>query len=296
MNEGKIVVGYDGSEAARDALALGRELADVSGNALLLVAAFPYSAKLVGAGAYEQLLAADSERVLSPVTKELGVLVETRAVGDRSPARALHAVAEEGDASMLVVGSSERGPVGRVILGSVGERLLHGAPCPVAVAPRGFARQESRELQRLAVAFDGHSQSWAALAFARGLAGPIHARVDLVGVLESWGAPGPVAFRYAELSEMVDLDEVDRDRRRELEQRLSDGLEELPEPARGRAVVLSGEPASELLEWTARERVDLLLCGSRGYGPLRRVLLGGVSAALARQAPTALVVVPRAEH
>jgi Universal stress protein family len=40
--------------------------------------------------------------------------------------------------------------------------------------------------------------------------------------------------------------------------------------------------------------VDMLICGSRGYGPIRRVLLGGVSSPLIRQAQLPVTVVPRA--
>jgi nucleotide-binding universal stress UspA family protein len=39
--------------------------------------------------------------------------------------------------------------------------------------------------------------------------------------------------------------------------------------------------------------IDLLVCGSRGYGPVRRVLLGTVSAALLRQASVPVLVTPR---
>ena len=41
--------------------------------------------------------------------------------------------------------------------------------------------------------------------------------------------------------------------------------------------------------------VDVLVCGSRGYGPVRRVLLGGVAARLIRRAAAPVVVVPRGE-
>jgi nucleotide-binding universal stress UspA family protein len=41
--------------------------------------------------------------------------------------------------------------------------------------------------------------------------------------------------------------------------------------------------------------VDLLVCGSRGYGPVRRVLLGTVSSALLRQASVPVLVVPRGD-
>jgi nucleotide-binding universal stress UspA family protein len=296
VSNGKIIIGYDERASARDALALGRELADVSGDRLLLISVFPYDATAMGAELFERFLAEDGERVFAPVRDELGDLIETRAVGKDSAARALHEIAEDEQASMVVVGSTERGAVGRVMPGSVGERLLQGAPCPVAVAPRGFAEREGRSLQRLAVAFDGSRQSWAALAFARELAARTRASVDLVGVLSPWGTNAPLAFRFAELGEIADLDEVDETRKEELRRRLGDGMQELPGEVRGREVLLTGNPADELSRWAADEQNNLLVVGSRGYGPVKRVLLGGVSSKLARNAPAPLLVVSRAER
>jgi nucleotide-binding universal stress UspA family protein len=62
------------------------------------------------------------------------------------------------------------------------------------------------------------------------------------------------------------------------------------------------EAADELLEGDVvdclaaldERECDLLVCGSRGYGPVRRVLLGGVSSRLVRRAACPVVVVPRA--
>lgn len=53
-----------------------------------------------------------------------------------------------------------------------------------------------------------------------------------------------------------------------------------------------GDPA-RVLEAAAREGLDLLVLGSRGFGPLRRVLLGSVSSELVREAPWPVMVVPR---
>jgi nucleotide-binding universal stress UspA family protein len=58
--------------------------------------------------------------------------------------------------------------------------------------------------------------------------------------------------------------------------------------------LLFGEVVDEL-SMVADRGVDLLVCGSRGYGPVRRVLLGTVSSALVRQAPVPTLVVPRAD-
>ena len=54
--------------------------------------------------------------------------------------------------------------------------------------------------------------------------------------------------------------------------------------------ILAGDVVEALSEL---DEVDALFCGSRGYGPARRVLLGGVSARLLRRARRPVVVVPR---
>jgi nucleotide-binding universal stress UspA family protein len=55
-----------------------------------------------------------------------------------SAAHALHDLAIELDAAAIVVGSSHRGRIGRVLAGDVSTSLLRGAPSPVLVAPRDY--------------------------------------------------------------------------------------------------------------------------------------------------------------
>jgi nucleotide-binding universal stress UspA family protein len=57
------------------------------------------------------------------------------------------------------------------------------------------------------------------------------------------------------------------------------------------AVRLAGEPSEQLALHSGR--LDLLVMGSRGYGPLRAVLAGGVSGRVAREADCPVIVVPR---
>jgi nucleotide-binding universal stress UspA family protein len=56
--------------------------------------------------------------------------------------------------------------------------------------------------------------------------------------------------------------------------------------------LLFGEPGRAIVE-ACEEGIDLLVCGSRGYGPLRAVLLGGVSSYVVAHARCPVVVVPR---
>ena len=73
---------------------------------------------------------------------------------------------------------------------------------------------------------------------------------------------------------------------------LDDALAAVPDGVEATAELLEGDVVAELASLDERE-VDLLVCGSRGYGPVRRVLLGGVVRRLSRRAASPLVVVPR---
>ena len=69
--------------------------------------------------------------------------------------RGLHDLATSEGARAIVLGSTHRGPVGRVAVGATGARLLVKAPCSLAVAPRGFREHRNKRLERVAVAVDG---------------------------------------------------------------------------------------------------------------------------------------------
>jgi nucleotide-binding universal stress UspA family protein len=63
------------------------------------------------------------------------------------PDKEILALAEEIGADLIIVGSHDRGPVGRLLIGSVSEAVLRGAHCPVLVARlKGYAHVE---LQRV---------------------------------------------------------------------------------------------------------------------------------------------------
>ena len=80
--------------------------------------------------------------------------------------------------------------------------------------------------------------------------------------------------------------------RKEYQEALDQALAGLPEGVRATGELLYGEVVDEL-SVVGERGVDLLVCGSRGYGPVRRVLLGTVSAALVRQSSIPVMVVPR---
>src|SRR5581483_419966 len=115
---------------------------------------------------YERSLRAGADAVLARAEGAS----ETRAISCGSPARGIHQLAEEVGADLIVAGSTHHGAVGKVIVGGVGEKLLQGSPCPVAIAPKGFASEPARPFETIAAAYDASPESEQALALATMLA------------------------------------------------------------------------------------------------------------------------------
>jgi nucleotide-binding universal stress UspA family protein len=184
---------------------------------------------------------------------------------------------------LIVVGSAHRGALGRLTLGDAAAGTVHAAPCAVAVAPRDFA-SAPRSLREIAVGFDGEPQAQGALTFAEELAQAAGARVRVLAVARPAIAPDPWIGLTVDWTEQA---AADRARAQRLVDQAVGGLD-VP----GGGEVLVGQPAAELA--AASSGADLLVLGSRGFGPVRRLLLGSTSSRLIRDAACPVVVLPRA--
>jgi nucleotide-binding universal stress UspA family protein len=131
----KIVVGYDGSEAAKRALERAAEL-NKDGEPVTVVSAFDVHMS-AGRGPVfvDEPEREERRRQLQEAEKLLaGKGVEIRAVeGHGDPGRAIEAEAKELGADLIVVGTHARGALGRTVLGSVSTHVVHHAPCDVLV-------------------------------------------------------------------------------------------------------------------------------------------------------------------
>jgi nucleotide-binding universal stress UspA family protein len=279
-----IVVGIDGREGGRDALTLAGSLQRVCASEIVAVLAFPlddYLGRGAG-GEYEKVIHDRAVAVARGEVEGSGASARPFVVADGSPGRALHHAATAHEADLIVVGSAHRGRVGRVLAGDVSAGTLHGAPCPVLVAPRGYG-EHGGELSTIGVGFDGSPESRAALEFAHRIAEAVGARLRVICVVVPPDAGGP-SQEWAEHAHR---------RRAEAEERLAAALTDLGEIASGDLLV--GDPARELAD--AAHDLDLLVTGSRGYGPVRRLMLGSTSTKLVHEAPCPVLVLTRgAQH
>jgi nucleotide-binding universal stress UspA family protein len=280
----RIIVGVDDREGGRDALALAATLAGVTGGELTAVRVYPYEIHPTRASVrgYEEHLRADAEAELERTLAEEGRDAQPRVIGDVSPARGLHHVAEQEDAGLIVVGSTHRGELGRVLVGGVSASVLHHAPCPVAVAPRGFAEQHG-SLGTVGVGFDGGAESREALGLAVELARAAGAQVRIVSAIATAvpaAYPGGYEREWLDRSEQAGRETAD-EALRSVRDRGADATSE----------IVLGAPVDALRDLSAD--VDVLVVGSRGWGPVRRLLLGSTSDRLVRDAGCPVIAVPR---
>lgn len=267
-----LLIGFDDTASGHDAVAFGLQIAAREGEALTVACAFPDDARglLVAIQDHEWI-----EQVRGVALRKLDAAhrligdrpdVEYRTIGPGTASHALHGLAEQIRPRLVVVGSSEHAAFGRISPGSTVANFLQGAPCPVAVAPRAY-RSNPGEIRSIAVAYDGTPSADEAVQFATEAARRRDASLKLIAVVPR------------------DSDEM--------QATINRAVAALPPDIEAEGTVIVANSAVRTLSDLPGEQPDVLVCGSRGYGVARQVLLGSVSSLLVRNAAYPVVVVPR---
>lgn len=274
----RLLVAIDDSAPARDALALARVLCAATGSSALLVHVLHTGPMPMEFALLPEEEAREAEPLLTEARESLArIEVETRVYGGGSAAAILTDLSEKMEIDGIVVGSPHRHGLDRLISGSVAISVLNGAEADVFVAPPGYAEAPHDGLKTVAIGYLGAPESEAALLRAAELVDPA-GEIKLITVAEP-----PVALSFAgpNVANPIDPEAV-----------LSEGLSLLPREMTVETRLLNGAAAREL-EKACANGVDLLVLGSRGYGPVKRALLGSVSGQVFRHAPCPLLVTRR---
>ncbi|MBJ7521064.1 MAG: universal stress protein [Solirubrobacteraceae bacterium] len=257
------LVGIDGSAQALAAARFTAALAEARGADVMLASVHPQDVPSTAAR-----LGVD----------EVDVEGVRRAVhAASSPSRGLHELAEREQAAMVAIGAPHRYGVGRLKPGGVADLLLHGTGRPVLVVGSDLP---ANGVRTVGVAHAGDPEGDEALAAGAAWADDLGAELRLVSVVEP-GPAGPSA-----------PDELREGRRVERQHRLAALARRLPKPPRSHAHAVVAHPGPALVR--EGDEVDLLVLGSRGYGPPGSVLLGTVSRRVVAHARCPVLVVPRA--
>jgi nucleotide-binding universal stress UspA family protein len=280
----RILVALDPSKRPEDPLTLGVRLARLASAPLEVVSVTPETLARPDDRLLRQLHEQAEADLRAAIDRVEGAgVADARVVGAASPARALQQLSEDEGVGVVVIGSTTRGPFKRTLPGSIADRLLSGAAASVAVAPHGFADAAPPRLATLGVAFDGSAESRVALEAGTLLArkAGAHLRVITVHQRLAFGGVSTSAFPLETVSATHE-----RQQRELLDAGVADQAELSIE-----GVFESGRPVEVLVE---RSRdLDLLIAGSRGYGPLGAVLLGSTTHDLARLAHCPILITPR---
>jgi nucleotide-binding universal stress UspA family protein len=248
-------------------------IAGRTGAALTLVSVVGDAAAVtaLAAGQSGEDLAPDAVEVLERaerIARAEGVEADSLTAAAVSAPRGLSLTALELGAGLLVLGSGAGGPSGQLKRGPTAERLLNGAPCAVALVPEGW---EAGEFTTIGAGFVDSAEGRAAVQDAHRLAASTGARLRILAAVRprSWSDTG--------------ADELRAQTEAAAEAAMS-GLLGAPVDVD----VDVAEPA-ELLVAVSGE-LDLLVCGTRGYGPRPAALLGGVTRAVTAQARCPVIV------
>jgi nucleotide-binding universal stress UspA family protein len=290
-----ILVGYDPATRDRAPVRFGLEAARITGAPLVVACVALGDGGRRGTSHVDEELVHDAGDALAEIHAELeGEDVELRCgqLRGTSAAEALHAAALREDAALLVVGSKiqDGGPLDRVVPGTTAQRLLHGAPCAVTLVPPGWAPHGG--VRTIGVGFVDTEEGHEALRAAHGLARRTGASLRVITVVRPRLAWYAETEPHAGVRPHKEYDEVAGEHRVQAEQALQEAVAGLGDDVPVQAEALLGDDPAEVLAGIS-EHLDMLVCGSRGYGPLRAVLLGGVSRRVITEARCPVLVLPR---
>jgi nucleotide-binding universal stress UspA family protein len=269
----RIVMATDSSAEAAFAERVATSLSVVSGSEL----------HLLTVGDSET----DAEKTLSEARRGVeevgGRVAVAHSVSGRADDR-ISAVAEDLHASLIVVGNRGLGALKRTVMGSVSESVVRHAHCSVLVVRDG--RGTAPLPEKILAAVDGSEESKAAANMAAEVAGAVGAELHLVyatPIIPSVTYPGTVITKGAETTF-----EHLRDKAQAVlaveEERLGNGA------VSETHLLTGGQPDDAILDAAEDIGAGLLVVGSRGFGGVRRTLLGSVSDSVVRRAHCSVMV------
>jgi nucleotide-binding universal stress UspA family protein len=281
-----IAVGSDGRPGADDAVALGAAIASATGARLSFVGVFPPTFLPVEGVTDRKALRAEVTRTLREQRDRLAPDAIIHTIANASPSRALRQFARRNHADLVVVGSGHAAAPGHVAIGRNGRQLLYDAPFSLAVAASGL-HERSPDIHKVGVGYDGGPEADAALAVAAGLATGAQAKLLVRRVAEDL-VPVLTGEQWIALADWSHEHMWERERQKALVEAQT-AASRLGISAELSATV--GDPGYEMRAFS--EAVDLILVGSRRWGPVARLVTGGVGETLVTDANCSVLIVPR---
>jgi len=287
-----LIIGFDGSRGGRDALALGRRLALATGArpTVVCVRSFVALTAEIPAVAEDYSWGASVALTLDEARSMLDGVPDARfmAVADTAVARVLHDAADDAGAALIVLGATHRSGIGRVVPGTTADAVIRAAPCAVAIAPSGYAdAADTRPFGIVTAAVDGGNETERVARVGARIARRTGATLRLATVVTRPYTDGPAFAGNLGYAALGNAMRAAADGTVERAAGAADADDNVTVERR----IVQGRVGEEIARLS--EASDLLVVGSRGYGPLRRVVFASQTPTVIAAAACPVIVLPR---
>jgi nucleotide-binding universal stress UspA family protein len=290
----RILIPLDGSELAERSLPLALQIAQAQGGELILMRV-PLAEKMMTAypAEYSLLWPEQSLQLSQKMSQEYLEAVLARYEGGDVPLRTMlvdgdvaggivdTAVAENAD--LIVMSTHGYSGLTRWMLGSVTERVLREAHCPV------LALRNTKPVEQMLITLDGSYLAETALEPGFSLAQALNSRVVLLQVLSD-----------KELANLSEIEGLDMERAEQANNELGDGIQrhlerliskQAPPGLNVKAVVASGSAAPTILDHIEYYDVNIAVMATHGRTGVRRWVYGSVTEKVMRGANCSMLIV-----
>jgi nucleotide-binding universal stress UspA family protein len=247
--------------------------------------------------------------VLAPVDRDR-LLADTRAfaAAESAPGVAIEAVIREGStateileqaasmrADLLVIGTHGRSGFDRLLVGSVAEKVLRKASCPVLTVPKGLpdAVPSGPVLyKRILCPVDFSDSSLHALKYATSMAQEADGQLTVLHV---------VAHEFENAADMasmvsdagITIGSFVKQREEALRRRLQEAVATAPEFCSVESLITHGKPWREVLRIAAERQSDLIVMGVQGRGAADLLFFGSTTQHVVREASCPVLTLRR---
>ncbi len=195
--------------------------------------------------------------------------IEHEVIRGHSAYSAILSFLNEHPFDLIVIGTHGRSNLEQLLLGSVTEKVVRYAACPVLTIPRNYDLKN--KIQTVTVPFDFSKQALLALKTAVEITNET-AKIELLYIFEKEKKP---AFQLQGAYSKLDiLPEI----RRQATQRIKELMAEMKGASRKISITVSeGVPHKKIAEYVNKNHSDLVIMVSQGQVGLDRFLLGSTT-------------------
>lgn len=294
----RVLIPLDGSALSEAALPFGAALARAAGAAVELIHVvempalldLPTSTLIPEPARVRDYLFDAAARVIPGVEVE----VDVRS-GDAVDELLAHAAAQP--ESMVVMATHGRGGLGRLVLGSVADKVVRLSTVPVGlVRPAEGDAPAQRDISSVVVALDGSETAELGLSLAVDLATAAGAALHLVQVAEPlwtspWIASSPEMLAV-NANQMAEIDRLAEEDARDYLAATADRLRAEEPDLQVDSDMRVGRAAEEIDRAATEAEADVVVVTSHGRGGFERLVLGSVTSGLIQFGSHPLIVVP----